>query len=257
LRKLKEDLKTAKQDYQKSLQLANEQVHKYRQGRKERQLHAFLDNFDVARANIKGIGPARIATLKSFGIDTAADVVPAKVLSVPGFGPENSKGLIAWRTLVEKKFVYQSAENDIDRQEIFRIHGAAQAKLAKLRSTLSAGYSNLTNSSVRTFSLIGKEDPEVKAAFRNMMQARVDLEFLQISIPNTQVSRPVSATGASTTRTSPTPRSVHIKVSRTKASVNCPRCGSSMVNRLARKGRNAGNYFWGCSRFPACKGTRN
>lgn len=36
----------------------------------------------------------------------------------------------------------------------------------------------------------------------------------------------------------------------------CPRCRGRMVRRTARRGPNAGNDFWGCSRFPACHGTR-
>lgn len=36
----------------------------------------------------------------------------------------------------------------------------------------------------------------------------------------------------------------------------CPRCMGRMVRRTAKRGRNAGNDFWGCSRFPACHGTR-
>lgn len=36
----------------------------------------------------------------------------------------------------------------------------------------------------------------------------------------------------------------------------CPSCGSDMVRRSARRGANAGNAFWGCARYPACKGTR-
>ena len=37
----------------------------------------------------------------------------------------------------------------------------------------------------------------------------------------------------------------------------CPKCDSDMVLRTARKGPNAGSQFWGCSRFPSCRGTRN
>ena len=37
----------------------------------------------------------------------------------------------------------------------------------------------------------------------------------------------------------------------------CPRCGDSMVPRTARRGPNPGSQFWGCSRFPECRGTRN
>ncbi len=35
----------------------------------------------------------------------------------------------------------------------------------------------------------------------------------------------------------------------------CPRCGSAMVLRKARRGANAGNTFWGCSTYPQCRGT--
>lgn len=34
----------------------------------------------------------------------------------------------------------------------------------------------------------------------------------------------------------------------------CPRCGDAMVLRTAGKGDNKGNRFWGCSRFPKCRG---
>lgn len=36
----------------------------------------------------------------------------------------------------------------------------------------------------------------------------------------------------------------------------CPKCNSAMVRRTAKNGPNAGHEFWGCSRFPACRGTR-
>ena len=37
---------------------------------------------------------------------------------------------------------------------------------------------------------------------------------------------------------------------------SCPVCGSPMVRRQARRRANAGGHFYGCSRYPACKGTR-
>ena len=33
----------------------------------------------------------------------------------------------------------------------------------------------------------------------------------------------------------------------------CPRCGSELVERVARRGNNAGNKFLGCSAFPKCR----
>lgn len=36
----------------------------------------------------------------------------------------------------------------------------------------------------------------------------------------------------------------------------CPLCSKAMVRRVAKKGSNAGQTFWGCTGYPACKGTR-
>jgi len=40
------------------------------------------------------------------------------------------------------------------------------------------------------------------------------------------------------------------------APLPCPKCGQPMVKRIAQKGANAGNAFWGCSGFPECRGVR-
>jgi len=38
---------------------------------------------------------------------------------------------------------------------------------------------------------------------------------------------------------------------------SCPDCGSAMVRRVAKRKPYKGNVFWGCSRYPACRGLRN
>lgn len=40
------------------------------------------------------------------------------------------------------------------------------------------------------------------------------------------------------------------------AEPDCPKCGSPMVLRTARRGQNAGSSFYGCSRYPQCRGIR-
>ena len=37
----------------------------------------------------------------------------------------------------------------------------------------------------------------------------------------------------------------------------CPVCGKMMVLRRAKSGKKVGQEFWGCSRFPQCRGTRS
>jgi restriction system protein len=36
----------------------------------------------------------------------------------------------------------------------------------------------------------------------------------------------------------------------------CRNCGANLVLRVARKGKNPGSKFWGCSNFPQCTFTR-
>jgi restriction system protein len=37
---------------------------------------------------------------------------------------------------------------------------------------------------------------------------------------------------------------------------NCPVCAKPMVRRTAKRGAHAGGEFWGCTGYPACRGTR-
>lgn len=53
------------------------------------------------------------------------------------------------------------------------------------------------------------------------------------------------STRATTTDTTPTPL--------TASEPSCPTCSAAMVRRTAKQTKAA---FWGCSRFPACRGTR-
>ena len=38
---------------------------------------------------------------------------------------------------------------------------------------------------------------------------------------------------------------------------SCPKCGSAMVLRESNKGQNSGKKFWGCTKFPQCRGIMN
>jgi len=54
---------------------------------------------------------------------------------------------------------------------------------------------------------------------------------------------------------SDTPKAASVKPETEK--VLCPKCGAPMVRRKAAKGENAGREFYGCSRYPKCRGIIN
>ena len=43
----------------------------------------------------------------------------------------------------------------------------------------------------------------------------------------------------------------------THADLKCPDCNGPMVTRTATKGKHKGQHFWGCKRFPDCRGVVN
>lgn len=54
----------------------------------------------------------------------------------------------------------------------------------------------------------------------------------------------------------PTAPSTASVAAKSATALACPQCVSSMVKRTARKGSNVGAEFWGCSKFPTCRGVR-
>lgn len=64
----------------------------------------------------------------------------------------------------------------------------------------------------------------------------------------------------STVQNTPVMSSFHSAKSeaKTKSRVvpSCPVCNGTMILRIARKGKNIGQQFWGCQKYPNCRGTR-
>ena len=53
-------------------------------------------------------------------------------------------------------------------------------------------------------------------------------------------------------------RKEHLKSlsERHSSTSHCPKCGSALVERIVKKGSNAGSTFLGCSKFPKCRFTQ-
>ena len=253
LNAVRQELQSAKDSYGRLGEEERSALAKYRADRRDRQLHGFLDSFEIRHTKISGIGPAKLAALASYGVDTAADVNSAKLRSVPGFGPTTSRPLLEWRRKLEGRFVYRSAENELDRQEIARIRSAIHAKAVPLRQKLLGGAHGLESAARRVRDFAARNDPMLERVHAMREQAKADLAFLGLPSPT-----PAPVQGQPLP---PPPGAPPPKIGPTQlaggGSVACPRCGSKMVRRLARRGSNAGNHFWGCSRYPSCKGTRS
>ncbi|CAM5195865.1 Protein kinase YegI [Castellaniella denitrificans] len=254
--KVRSDLDTAIAAYQGHDDALARELMVMKSSRESRQRQAYLDRFSIRSANISGIGPAKTATLVSFGIETAADVNQNAVLRVPGFGDVMTGRLVAWRRGHESRFKYDRTPNAQDVADERALRGRFAAEKAKLESTIRNGLGTLRNAKARLDGLPAKarSDRAITDALAARAQAEQDLRELGVSVPASTVTLMVTPPPGPAPQP---PRAPHVtrptpqRVTTTTGTPTCPRCSSSMRRRSGRYGQ-----FWGCSRYPGCRGTR-
>jgi len=115
------------------------------------------------------------------------------------------------------------------------LYGVMAAKAAAGGFVVTSGRFTddaITFASGRNVTLI--DGPKLHGMIR---QAQAKLQSASWSAPNTPGSQ------------QPAPAAGH------SAIPTCPVCSKPMVKRRSRRGANAGGEFWGCTAYPACKGT--
>lgn len=246
---LKKTLEDASNDYKALPGAKAAALQRLQTDRRERQLQIFLDKYLIRTASITGIGPAKTVTLASYGIETAADVSHHAITSVPGFGDATAGKLLAWRRTCEQNFIYNPTPTQDDAQAKAKIEAEFSSKSRTLANKLLGGKQELTQLAKATHTRLTTPLPELATLYADRLQVEVDLEFLGISKPYKYNTTTAAAYKPTTARPTTPPSTL-------RGNPTCPQCNSSMVRRVARRGRNSGNSFWGCSRFPRCKGTR-
>jgi len=145
---------------------------------RERQLNKFLDGFFISDHKIPQIGPARKATLASFGIETAADIKRSKIQGIPRFGDALTRELEQWRKSLESKFVFDSAKG-IDPVDIDALNQKFRQRKSQIESTLLAGPEVLNQIKADIISKRQLLLLEVKTAAQSLSQARSDMSVFE------------------------------------------------------------------------------
>lgn len=248
------ELHSAKTTYESLPSEEKAQFEAYERDRRERQLLAFLGQFEIRRALLRGIGAPEEAVLASFGIETAADITSTKLLRVPGLSQDISKVLYDWRKRLQNRFAYDPRENALDRQELARIRAAIEHQAAQLRRTLLSGRANLDRAWSRVAGLNASADPDLVKVHEKRAQLRVDLQYLGVDLAT------LSGLAANSNHLTSAPARAIAKAASGAAGPSnappCPRCGSQMLRRLTKHKAAAAQQFWGCVRHPLCRGTR-
>ena len=247
------ELEAAVDEYRKLPAAKTQAVSKLKNERHARQLNDYLDRFLLRRASINGIGLAKTTTLASFGIESAADIKRNAILGIPGFGPATADKLLAWRAQHEKRFVYNPAPNQSDVAAQAKLDAEFANRSVALAKKIAGGQTELVQLANSIRQRMAVEDQKISAVAAERAQIETDLAYLGISKPHIPAVRAHIARPSS----SPTPAWPQQNPTGSTNAVLCPRCGGRMVRRTARRGHRQGNQFWGCARYPSCKGTRS
>jgi DNA-binding helix-hairpin-helix protein with protein kinase domain len=252
---LKASLQNSESGYENLQREEAQRIAGYQAQRQALQRNQYLDAFRIRDTKITGIGPAKLATLASYGIETAADITQEKVLAVPGIGPINSQPLLQWARECAQGFVYNTQQTAADRMELGKIRADIERTARELRDKLTIGAREYAQAAQASQRMVSQPDAHLTSVHTKRIQIETDLRFLGIALP-TRPPRP-----SRTVKTQPLPAQQQTTrpTSHTApytGTPSCPLCNSRMVRRTARRGRRSGNQFWGCSRYPNCRGTR-
>ncbi len=77
---------------------------------REQQFVDFLGQHEIDRAEIEDLSSGIKTYLRSYGVETAADVTKQKLRHIPVVGKSQSKRLLDWRRDLERKFVFNPGE---------------------------------------------------------------------------------------------------------------------------------------------------
>lgn len=142
----------------------------------ERQKQKFLERFFIDSAEIPGVGPARKAALRSFGIETAADVSRNRVMQIKGFGESLTRAVTDWKASVERRFVFNLA-NAVSESD----KNAVRAKVGSRKSSIAAALTGAAAELQRLRQVAGTRasslQPQLVQAAKRLAQAQSDLSI--------------------------------------------------------------------------------
>lgn len=150
---------------------------KLQAARELHQLQRHLQRQYISKARIDGVGPGRLAALRSFGIETAADVTMQRVLAVPGIGERLGSNILAWRRQCERTFTFNPREG-VDPSERQRVELAFGRRRNELENTLRAGAHDLRRFAAQVDQRRRSATPEMTRLTTAVASANADVAFV-------------------------------------------------------------------------------
>jgi DNA-binding helix-hairpin-helix protein with protein kinase domain len=153
------------------------------------QLRAFLENQFIDTAQIPGIYTTDQMALASYGIETAADVSPEALRTVPGFGQrlgrQRRAALLAWRQELERRFDFDPRQG-VDPTAIASLRRRYAQERSRIEQELLAGPAELAK--IKGVILQQRTQLEAILIRQNLREAQAEAD-LRVFRPNLDILR--------------------------------------------------------------------
>jgi peptidoglycan hydrolase-like protein with peptidoglycan-binding domain len=146
---------------------------------RDTQLTQFLQQYYIGKATIRGIGRNRKIVLRSYGIETAADVDPHRIQQISGFGPVIAGKLVSWRRSIERRFAF-NPNQPIPPIEIANVRNAIARKRSEFERKLKQSFEQLQ----RALHDILASRNSLQAAAIQVWKAKKQAELDKLAVAN-------------------------------------------------------------------------
>lgn len=171
------ELERLRDEYQRLPEVEKIEIDNLHATAEARQKHEFLDRCFIDSATISGVGQAKKAALRSFGIETAADVTSSSVRRVKGFGDVLTRAVVDWKKSCERRFTFDPrkavSENDKN-----AVRSKIAARKRVIEAALASGPGELLKFQKVSATKYQALKPTLENAARRVAQANADLSLL-------------------------------------------------------------------------------
>lgn len=168
-----EGLRKLADEYRRMPERRKQRIRELERALYETQLHRYLEQFDIASADIPHVKEGRKAMLSAYGINDAGDITRSALEQVPGFGQFLIMQLISWRQSLEATFRFNPGRG-VDPADIQRVDQELTKRRAEIELLLSKGPGELKYLSQGIIAARGRLQDQLEKAAMEAAQAQAD-----------------------------------------------------------------------------------
>ena len=170
---LRTELRRCRQEWEEIPRQEKRDLDRLQTTARERQMQQFLDRCFIDKASIPGLGPARKAALRSFGIETADDVAMDRIMQIRGFGEGLTRAMLDWRASCERRFSFNPARA-VTPADLNAVKAKHAARRIALEAKLTGGPGQLQHIARESALSLASLQPLLDQAAHHLAQAKAD-----------------------------------------------------------------------------------